>query len=158
MGGCALLATAMALRRQKQAIWAVLVVAMLGIEGLAGKAISKVEHLSARPLSRAILRRTQGPFEVAMARHYLFGLPYYLGQGVVHVEYARESQFENPSTLPVYQALHDYLPVFRRGDRDRFLVVGQSDWPLLRTLFHEEIIYQDAKFLVLSHPRVEGAP
>lgn len=133
---------------------AALLISMLGLLLIAGSAVGKLSHLSAQPLAQAIRRQTRGPFEVAMYQHYLFGLPYYLGQRVVHVEHPRETQFESDSNQRsfLYSDLDAYRPIFQRGDKDRFLIAAAQETSRLSALLADPVIYQDESYVIFKHP------
>lgn len=152
-------ATLMATRRRREmAVVASLLAGMLGLLFLSMAAFTKLSHLSARDLAQAIRREADGPFEVAMFQRYLFGLPYYLGQNVVHVQHDRETQFEKDQDYRalLYPDLAGYLPVFRRGDKDRFLIVSVVEAPQLSGLLSEPVVYSNGSYLVYRHAASRG--
>jgi 4-amino-4-deoxy-L-arabinose transferase-like glycosyltransferase len=151
----ALLAAAAALlRRRPSALLVILHATMLGIIAIAISGFPKLAHLSVEPMTGAMRRRAHGPFEVAMAYSYLFGLPYYLRQDIVHVAYQRETQFESDPGYKsrIFSDLNTYLPTFRKGDRDRFLIMPAAAVPQLGGLLSEPVIYRDDRYVVLQHP------
>ena len=128
---------------------------MLGFLTIAGLAYEKLAYQTAAPLSQAILKQGKQHYEVAMYRRYLFGLPYYLHHRVVHVGHPRETQFESAQTFEkyLYDDLPQYLKQFRKGDEDRFLVLGRPEWEQNSRLFYEEVIFSGPEYVVLLHPK-----
>ncbi len=131
----------------------VYVTIMLGLQGLAGVAFAKLAYLSAKPMASKIQDTASGPYEVAMYRRYLFGLPYYLKQRVVHVEYPRETQFETDTAYQEVMVPHlaAYLQNFRKNDEDHFLIVSHYEWPQVEGYFTEPVIFTDRRYRVLYH-------
>lgn len=143
----------LAVKRRRDLAIGVSLVGMLGLLLIAAGAFGRLSYLSARPLASGILAHTQGPFEVAILERYLFGLPYYLGQRVVQVDQERETLFETDLAYRdfLYPDLEAYLPVFRRGDKDRFLIVSRYDYASCATRLSEPSVYADGNFLVFKH-------
>ena len=133
------------------------VATMLCLELVAGIAYPKISHRTAKPLADAILAMASVDFEVAMYRRYLFGLPLYVHQQVIHVQHERETEFESGESYRtlVRPSLGEYLKEFRRGDKDRFLIVARPDWAELRTILHEPIVFSDERYLLFHHSQVE---
>lgn len=129
-------------------------VGMFGLLILASSAFTRLDHLSARNIARAINQTATGPHEVAMLHGYLFGLPYYLGQFVVHVEYERETQFEDSEAFRsrILPNLPAYLIKFHNEARERFLIVRTPELGNIPSFGGESLIYQDEDFSVLHHP------
>jgi 4-amino-4-deoxy-L-arabinose transferase-like glycosyltransferase len=156
-----LVGTWMAYRRRESAVLVVLTCAMLGLLGIAVSGFGKLSYLSAQPMCQTMRRYAGGPFEVAIYGSYLFGLPYYLRENVTHVFYEREVQFE---TDPAYRAriyadLPSFLPTFRKGDQDRFLILPLAALPQLQGQLNEPIIFRDHRWAVFWHAaKSETAP
>lgn len=157
---CMALTALVARRGEPGAIVAGLLAGMFGLLFVGAQAFTKLSHRSAQSLALAIRSQTDGPFEVAMVRRYLFGLPFYLGQNVVHVEHERETQFEtNPDVRArIYSSLASYLPVFRRGDMDRFLIISVVEAPQFQGLLNEPVVASDGNHLVYRHAKTRSRP
>lgn len=142
-------------KKREAALVASMLVTMLGLFTIAVTGLDHLADNSARDLALAIRRDSGGrPYEVAMLGGYFFGLPYYLKQNIVHVDLKRETQFEETDDYKsrVVPDLASYLPRFRLGDKDRYLIVPQSAWGTLSSNLHETVIYSDRRVLVLHYP------
>ena len=128
---------------------------MLGLEIVAAAAFPRIAYRTAQPIAEAILEKAEPDSEVAMYGRYLFGLPYYLNRPIVHIRHDREAMFESNDDYKKYMkpTVESYLVDFRRGDKDRFLVVAQPDWPELRRYFQEPVIYSNERYLVVRHKK-----
>lgn len=155
----ALVAAFVAVKTRGTPLVVVYVSVMLGLQGLAGVAFAKLDYLSAKPMADSIRATASGPFQVAMYGRYLFGLPYYLNQRVVHVEYPREVQFETDTAYKdvIVANLATYLKNFRKNDEDHFLIVSHYEWPQVMNLFTERVIFTDRSYMVLYHPAEQTA-
>jgi 4-amino-4-deoxy-L-arabinose transferase-like glycosyltransferase len=154
----ALVGAGMAYRRRESALLVVLTVAMLGLLSIAISAFGKLSYLSAQPMCQAMRRQASGPFEVAMYGSYLFGLPYYLGQNITHVQYPREVQFETDLAYRrrIYDDLSSFLPTFHKGDQHRFLIVPRAALSDVQSQTKEPVVFIDHRFAVLFHAAEPG--
>lgn len=133
---------------------AVMLLTMLALLGTAITGLGGLSRNSARDLALTVKEQAQGrPYEVAMLGGYFFGLPFYLGQNIVHVQLERETQFEDSDEYKarMFPNLPSYLTQFRRGDMDRYLILPQTAWSMLQGQFPEPVIYSDHRVVVLRH-------
>ena len=130
---------------------------MFGLEISAAMAFPRIAYRTAQPIAEVVLNKAEPNFEIAMYGRYLFGLPYYLQRPVVHIRHEREVMFESNDDYKklMRPTLESYLAEFRSGDRDRFLVVSQPDWPELKRYFQEPVVYSNERYLVLRHKRTK---
>lgn len=154
------LAVLMVARRRPRSLVFGFLVSMLGLIAIAINAFPKLSYLSAQAMAQAIRENAGAPFEVAIYKRYLFGLPYYLGQRVVHVNHARETMFEGESEHRdyLYPDIDAYRPVFGRGDKDRFLIVSVQDYDEVSARIREPLVFQDGNFLVFKRAARPGEP
>lgn len=142
-------------RGGQTAVLMVPVVAMLGVVAIALPGLPKLRHNSALPLVESIRRHSRGPYEIGMWGGYLFGLPYYARQNIIHVGDPRETQFEDNDDFRALLSpdLSTYLPTFQKGDKDRFLIVPLPLADSLAGQFGEPVVFRDARWALLYHRR-----
>lgn len=119
---------------------------------LADHAYPKAEYRTAKPMADAILRYAhQRDFEVGFYRYYLFGLPYYLHQEIVHVGHPRELEFEldKEKEALVVGSLEEYLWRFRDTGKVRFLVLAYPDWFGLRNILRSRVVFWNERYVVV---------
>lgn len=137
-----------------QALMSIMLATMIALLGTAITGLGELSRNSARDLALAIRRESRGqPYEAAMLGGYFFGLPYYLGQNIVHIQLDRETQFEENDDYKarIFPDVPSYLEQFRRADKDRYLILPQQAWTSMRSQFPEPVIYTDDRVVVVRH-------
>ncbi len=143
------------IRGGQEAVLIAPVVAMLGVVAIALPGLPKLRHNSALPIVESIRQHSQGPYEIGMWDGYLFGLPYYTRQNIIHIGDPRETQFEDNDDFRALLSpdLPTYLPTFQKGDKDRFLIVPLPLADSLASQLGETVVFRDARWALLYHRR-----
>lgn len=130
---------------------AVPVVGMLGLVAIALPALPKLDRNTCRPLVETIQARASGPYRVAMHGGYLFGLPYYLGSPITHVDYPRETRFETDPTSKdlMIPSLPDYFSQLSQSKKDEFFIVPLPMLTAISRRLDAPVIYRDDRWGVV---------
>ena len=136
---------------------ALLIGALLGfltlVLAFAFTTLNRKGRETARIISRVVRKVSAGrPFEVALLGGFDFQLgPQDSMHQVLHIRLNDSIRPKEKDALMRLPSLEEYLSRYRAGDRDRYLVVMRGDWPDVRVLLTEPVVYSDETVTILHH-------